>query len=215
MSRDETIKEFLSAVSPTTHLVDPSFGEGVWPVEADVQLPGDERVRVLIHIADIHSMGRGRPGEVRFQNPAQGHPVVEKPGRTSLLLGIHTVPRFPNHGRTEECPICQRGVGTVLVSAGDLRVGRETRFSVRFQDDLLADAWKMGVSTYRSGAEEVLTALRPALFPGFVLSKREGIEFSATAIAEGVRPTGLLEEESEASRERARVEGHNQVLARQ
>lgn len=195
----------MSAVSPTTKLVDPDFGEGVWPVEVSVQLPTDERVPALIHIADIHSMARNKPGEVRWQNPGQDHPVIERPGRISLLLGIHAVPEFPNHGKTEECSICQRGVGTVLVSAGDLRVGKDTRFSVRFQEDLLAEAWKEGVATYTSGTEEVLTALHPALFPGFVLSQREGVEFSATAIAEGVRPTGLLEERSESSGERARV----------
>jgi HNH endonuclease/Methylase-associated X1 len=159
-----------------------------WPARLLLQLPTEGAIRLSAYVGPVHSMARGRRGELRFQNPGSGHPVLEVEGEVPLLLGLDVRPP----------PV-------LVVPETTRRLGHETRFSVRFPDSLLFEARATGWATpYVSTSEEVFHAFHPTLLPAFVELATAGIEIDPSAMADEVTASDVLVDDTPANRERAR-----------
>ena len=63
--------------------------EVAWPLLCSLELP-DGRLDTALYLAGVGPSGRpDRPFERRIQNPSGDTPIVDNPGRVSILLGIH------------------------------------------------------------------------------------------------------------------------------
>jgi hypothetical protein len=139
-----------------------------------------------VHIAPAGDFHRN-PNEMRFQNPGQNCPVKDDQG-FPILLGID-----------------QTLEPTVLIAADAVgRLGRETRFSVRFEKDMIPKARNEGVATFSSGTGEVITAFRVEYLPSFLAAAIENVQLPASRMKDVTNASGLHEENSQAAADRAR-----------
>jgi hypothetical protein len=158
-----------------------------WPVLISVTLPTGGTARLAVFVGPVHSMAR-YAGEVRFQNPGTGRPVLANAEELPLLVGLDVGPP----------PV-------LVVPETARRVGRETRFSVRFPDTLVAEARATGWATpHISTSGEVFHAFHPTLLPVYLDTVAAGVEITPELIAEGISASDVLQDDTPANRERAR-----------
>lgn len=163
-----------------------------WPGLMSVTLPSDSTVNVAMHVSIVGPHAR-RDYEYRFQNPANRSPVVELGDHISILVGLE-----------------ESGPNPILVAVdGQSRVDRQARFSILFHRQVLDEARIRGWAVYTSSSGENIYAFHPALLPIFVEMLTSGIDsqpaVTASAdIASATLAAGLLDEDTTASRKRAR-----------
>jgi hypothetical protein len=156
-----------------------------WPARLLVEVGGGQ-VPVALYVGAVHSMAR-KEDERRFQNPGQNRPVTAAAGRP-LLAGV-----------------AEDGGRMALVSPADPREGLETRFSVLFPAQLVEAARATGWATHENSLGERFVAYLPALLPTVVeLSEEEGLSVAEEAVQGIVRGAGLLEDDGEQAKSRAR-----------
>lgn len=161
--------------------------EDGWPARARIRIPSSNTpIRLSLHTSTVGTMSRA-VGEMRFQNPGQNRPMVKLRATLPLLIGLAD------------------GRQPVLVGADPRqRLGRTTRFSVRFPDALLDEARARGWAEYVSTSGEVITAFHPSLFPVFVEASTHALDLAPGRVADVVAGSGLLEDDDDASRTRMR-----------
>jgi hypothetical protein len=134
---------------------------GGWPTKGTLTING-QAFDVAIYARRIGGSARGRNLERRFQNPAQGTPIIDDPSRHELLFGIWQ----------------EQGPTRAVIVAFDpyRRMGRTTRFSMFMPLSLLEEAADTGFATHASATAETLYAFRPENIDRYV----------QTMIAEGI-----------------------------
>lgn len=139
-----------------------------------------------VYIAPVGDFHRN-PNEMRFQNPGQNRPLSDTQG-FPILLGID-----------------QTASPTVLVTADALaRLGRKTRFSVRFEKDMIPKARSEGIASFSSGTGEVITAFRIEYLPSILAAAVEEVQLPTNRMKDVTAASGLNEENSLGAAERAR-----------
>ncbi len=119
------------------------------------------------------SSGRGRPGELRMQNPADASPITPQPDGVTLLLGIWQ-PDDP-------------GPRVLVAWSAARRSGRDTRFSLFVPAEIVHRARNEGRAVYESTADERVLA--------FAMTEREALrEILADADAPMASASRVLEE---------------------
>lgn len=163
-----------------------SLGGG-WPARAQVQLVGQTPRPISLHLSLISSMARPPGDELRFQNPGQNHPIRAANGDLPILVGITIA-------------------GSPIVVGADAtqRLGRNTRFSVRFPAILVNEARDHGWAEFISNSGERLVAFHPSLFSIFVESVALSSHVDADRMADVLFGSGLLDDGDAPSQERAR-----------
>ena len=151
-----------------------------WPGRLTIATStGNEEV--ALHVSGISSHSRGTY-ESRFQNPAaEDRPPVSSFNDAALpvLLGLDDVDN-----------------PTVFVAFdGRSRVGNANRFSLLFNNRILAEARVFGWAEYESSNGEKVYAFVPELFPAFVEQILGGEMLPPRAIHEAAVAAGLLGEE--------------------
>lgn len=170
-----------------------------WPGLVSVSLPARPR-RVAMHVSTVSSHAR-KEYEKRFQNPGSSKPATAPPGYLPVLVGLATV-----------------GNKSILIAAdGRSRLERRRRFSILFHSNLLREAVSSGWAEYTSRRGERIFGFHPGLFPTFVSALISGrsdsiAKDSSKAIADAAMASGLIEDDSPITRERARRS--SQVLIR-
>ena len=137
---------------------------GGWPTKGTLTIDG-QAFDVAIYARRIGGSARGRNLERRFQNPAQGTPIIDDPSRHELLFGIWQ----------------EQGPARAVIVAFDphRRMGRTTRFSMFMPLSLLEEAADTGFATHESATAETLYAFRPENIDRYV----------QTMISEGIWST--------------------------
>jgi hypothetical protein len=92
----------------------------------------------------------------------------------------------------------------VVAADAPRRLGRLTRFSVRFPETLIQEARLRGWAEFVGSTGEHIVAFRPSLLPVFVEARAAAISLDADRITDVIAGSGLLEDDDEAARERAR-----------
>jgi hypothetical protein len=137
--------------------------------------------------------------ERRFQNPGQGRPIIEIPGREMLLLGLWD---------SDEKLDVKR---PLLVSADPHhRLGRETRFSIFVSTSMLQAASETGWAEGESATGESIRCFVPPLLPLSFAADRTVAVPQPPAMQAAIEAAGLLDagdQELKAASERARRAG--------
>ena len=183
MSKADLIRAAVEAAkTDELEIVDPRRG---WPAtirHLGLESPAD----FGIHIAPVGDFHR-HPHEMRFQNPGQNRPIDASKG-FPILLGIDT----------EEEP-------SILVAAdAQARVGRTTRFSIRLEKGMLLLARAKGLARFVNNAGEEITAFRAEYLPSFLAASLEGVELPEDSLESITIASGLDQEDTKASADRAR-----------
>jgi hypothetical protein len=187
--RDLARRVFQLVGDPPLHLVE--LGDG-WPSLGRFAAQGGAR-NLALHVSQAGNYFR-QPHEYRFQNPAERTPV-DNAGGFPILLGV------------------ANGKNVILIGVdGRSRVGRETRFSILFDRNIIPKASQNGFSQYRSGTGELIYAFQPALFGTFVEIVMSGVEVEPLEIVRAAKESGFLDDGTAASAERVRRA--TQVLVR-
>lgn len=151
---------------PALAVIDAGSG---WPTKGTLTVDS-QTFDVVIYARRIGGSARGRHLERRFQNPAQGTPIIDDPNRHELLLGIWQ----------------EQGPGRAVIVAFDpyRRMGRTTRFSMFMPLSLLEEAADTGFATHESTSGEALYAFRPENIDRYVQAMlSEGIWTTSKAKA--------------------------------
>jgi len=189
MSREHLFTRICNLAGPRVAVVEADDG---WPGIATVTLTDGSAVRVAIHASLVGSHAR-KSYELRFQNPGSRKPVSAPAGALPLLLGYWE----------------ENDKAVFVVTQGASRLGREARFSILFRDSVVKEALANGWAIYTSLNQEQIFAFQPSLLPAYVELLHQGIDstlISSTSgdIASAAISAGLLEDESEGGKERAR-----------
>lgn len=155
-----------------------------WPSLVDVRV-SQGVVPVSLHASKVSPHSR-RDYEWRFQNPGNRTPVTDD--GLPILVGLDNV----------------NGQEVLIAVDGRTRVGREARFSILFNKRISNEAAVSGWSEQTSGTGESIYAMHPRLFPLLVELLLAGVELPATTVVNATRASGLLEDDTDASGERAR-----------
>lgn len=150
-------------------------GSGSWPNKGTLTING-EAFDVAIYARRIGGSARGRNLERRFQNPAQGTPIVDDPSRHELLFGIWQ----------------EQGPARAVIVAFDpyRRMGRTTRFSLFMPLSLLEEAADTGFATHENATAETLYAFRPENIDRYVQAMiEEGLWSTSKGQASGHQTT--------------------------
>ena len=150
-------------------------GSGGWPTKGTLTVNG-QAFDVAIYARRIGGSARGRNLERRFQNPAQGTPIVDDPSRHELLFGIWQ----------------EQGPARAVIVALDpyRRMGRTTRFSMFMPLSLLEEAADTGFATHENATAETLYAFRPENIDRYVQAMmEEGLWSTSKARASGHHAT--------------------------
>jgi hypothetical protein len=150
-------------------------GSGSWPTKGTLTING-ESFDVAIYARRIGGSARGRNLERRFQNPAQGTPIIDDPSRHELLFGIWQ----------------EQGPARAVIVAFDpyRRMGRTTRFSMFMPLSLLEEAADTGFATHESATAETLYAFRPENIDRYVQAMlAEGLWSTSKGQASGQQMT--------------------------
>ncbi len=133
-------------------------GSGGWPTKGTLTING-QAFDVAIYARRIGGSARGRNLERRFQNPAQGTPIVDDPSRHGLLFGIWQ----------------EQGPARAVIVAFDpyRRMGRTTRFSMFMPLSLLEEAADTGFATHENATAETLYAFRPENIDRYIQAMAE------------------------------------------
>ena len=146
----------------------------------------DRQYDVALHMSRVGSYFR-QPYESRFQNPASGRPIDDSRG-FPVLLGIDEKPDPP-----------------VLVGLGGTsRVGRTSRFSILFNNEILEKARISGLSRYISSTNEEIVAFRSELLETFLEASCRSTELPVTEISRAAQTSGWLATGSQEAAKRAR-----------
>jgi hypothetical protein len=158
-----------------------------WPSEVDVGTGAGLRP-VSLHVSNVSPHAR-RDYEWRFQNPAGGIPVSNNDGAAMpILVGLDEVD----------------GVEVLVAVDGTSRVGRLARFSILFNKRISREAARDGWSEQTTGTGETIYAMRPKLFPLLVEMFAADVALPAPLVIGATQASGLLDDDTEASGERAR-----------
>ena len=174
-----------------------------WPALGELIVDG-AAIPVALYLGLVGLTGRGRDEvERRFQNPADGSPILEIPGRDLLLLGLW-----------ESDP--QVDVDKpLLVSADPMhRVGRTTRFSVFVSLSMLLRGLQAGWSEDETSIGESMRCFLPPLLPLSYSADRDEAPPDAPAMQAAIEGSGLLtaeEPEIPEAADRARQAGSRLV----
>ncbi|HXQ89101.1 MAG TPA: HNH endonuclease [Solirubrobacterales bacterium] len=98
-----------------------------------------------------------------------------------------------------------QGDDPALVIPSKTRLGQKTRFTVRFPGSFAYEGSRSGYAEHQATREERFWAISPRLLPAFVLMRQQGIELPARAIRTAVEAADALENDDDATKERARV----------
>lgn len=169
--------------SPILRVINPGTG---WPGIVEMRLP-DGIATVAMHVAPVGSHSR-QPYESRFQNPASRSPVVAPGGAMPLLVG---------HWRDGQHNL-------LVVAGGQSRLGRESRFSILFNNRILQEAITHGWSEYTSSANERIYAVHPSLFPIVAYAIFANVDVPASRMSDAALASGLVDEDNAEAEERAR-----------
>lgn len=177
--RTELVERLAVLASPTLRLQEGAHG---WPSFAEI-LSERGILPVSLFVSPIGLSHRGRDDvERRFQNPAGGVPLIEQPGRVSLLLGAWVADQFV---RTNN-PV-------FALADAERRVDRVTRWSVFISLDALVEAEETGWSTHISGSGERIICFRPELTALAVEAYASGVDLDDYLVQKSVRATGYFE----------------------
>jgi hypothetical protein len=190
MSRTQLFLEICKLVgNPPVTVKNPATG---WPGIVEVVTPSGKIFLVALHVSTVGGHAR-KDYELRFQNPGGRNPVQALKNSLPLLLGLYVYQEKP-----------------ILVGVdGHSRVGRFARFSILFHKRLIEEAAARGWAVYTSSTGENIYAFNPALLPILVEIVASGIEArpaisTSHKIADAIIASGLLDDDSEPARERAR-----------
>lgn len=182
MARKDSARRVFDLVGdPPLSLV--RIGSG-WPAVGSIAADGGP-LPVALHVSVVGSHSR-KPYERRFQNPGDRTPVEDDEG-FPLLVGL----------ADSDDPIL------VLVD-GRSRVGRNARFSILFNKSIIAEAIKQGISTYVSGTDERIIAVRPQLFSSGLDLILEDVDVPVGELQQAASASGFLDDLSQAAAERTR-----------
>ncbi|WP_162888553.1 HNH endonuclease [Dechloromonas sp. HYN0024] len=189
MSREDLFKKICNLAGPAITVAKADDG---WPGTANVKLTDGSIVRVAIHASLVGSHAR-KAYELRFQNPGSRKPVEAPAGALPILLGYWE----------------KDNQAIFVATQGASRLGREARFSILFRDSVVKEALANGWAIYTSSNQEQIFAFQPSLLPTYVELLYRGIDstvISSTSgeIATAAIAAGLLEDETEGGKERAR-----------
>lgn len=181
-TKQEIAEQICALVGEAAEMLDPGNG---WPARIRVSTE-DGSHEISAHVGAIGSMHRG-PHERRFQNPGQGHPVHALPGTSPILVGLSEEFGAP-----------------VLVVPSEDRLGRETRFTVRFTAQLVQGAATSGWAEHVSTSGERFLAFHPSLLPSVIQMRADDLDVAASDVQAAVAGAGVLVDESEDAKERVR-----------
>jgi hypothetical protein len=170
-----------------------------WPALGELVVE-DVPVPVAAFVAPVGLSHRNRDDvERRFQNPGGDRPIIEIPGRESLLLGLW---------ESDDLVPVER---PLLVSADpEHRAGRTTRFSVFVSMTVLQAALETGWAEGQNAAGESIRCFVPSLLPVSYAADRTNAAPVAPAMQAAIEGSGLLaasEDEIPAASQRARRAG--------
>lgn len=177
--RNDLVQRLVVLTGPALWLQEEANG---WPSLAEV-VSERRNLPVSLFVSPIGLSHRGRDDvERRFQNPAGGVPLVEQPGRVSLLLGVWEDDRFV---RTSN-PV-------LALADAERRADRTTRWSVFVSLDTLIEAGETGWSTQISGSGERIICFRPELTALAVEAYASVVDLDDHLVQKSVRATGYFE----------------------
>jgi hypothetical protein len=189
-SRLEVVHRIESLVGPSLRIEDARNG---WPAFAEIEID-DRLYSAAIYVGDVHQSHRGKPGERRFQNPEQNRPIVEYPGRVTVLLGVWA----------EDTEVHVSSPVLVLPEF-ERRVGRNTRWSMFTSVATLQIAAETGWSTQVTTSGEHVSCFFPELLPLAIASLIAGVEPDEHKVQTVVSDTGNLGRIHEHDGHRARA----------
>jgi hypothetical protein len=96
------------------------------------------------------------------------------------------------------------GVEVLVAVDGTSRVGRLARFSILFNKRICREAARDGWSEQTTSSGETIYAMRPRLFPLLVEMFAADVALPAPLVIGATKASGLLDDDTEASSERAR-----------
>lgn len=179
-SRHDLVDRLVALTRPAVQLQEEATG---WPSLAEV-VSERRTLPVSLFVSPIGLSHRGRDDlERRFQNPAGGVPLVDQPGRVSLLMGVW-----------EDDPIVRTSNPVLALVDADRRADRTTRWSVFVSLDTLIEAEETGWSTQISSSGERITCFRPELTALAVEAYAAEVDLDDHLIQRSVRATGYFEE---------------------
>ncbi len=184
VTRSQLFKAICASVGePLCAIVDPGTG---WPGLADI-LTASGTTRCALHVSLFGSHSR-QAYEMRFQNPANGTPVISPAGAIPILLGRGVV-----------------GAQEILVAVdGSSRLGRRARFSILFHQDLLTGAAQDGWAEYRSNTGERIFGFHPKLLGIFIDSLLLNVFPSTQEMAQAAAASGVVQDNTAEAANRAR-----------
>lgn len=130
-----------------------------WPALAELRSASGDLL-VSMHVARVVFSKRGRDAaERRYENPANGDPIVVLPGTIPLVMGLWT----------------ETGVPVIVVHDAERRLGQRTRVSLFVALACLEEAAATGWAEHISASDERIVALPAALFAVFAETLVAGI----------------------------------------
>jgi hypothetical protein len=165
-----------------------------WPTTISIECGDKGPVEFSVHASLVGSHARG-VHEFRFQNPGNRKPVEATGGSYPVLLGIWK---------------SRMGEPVFVGVEGVSRVGRDARFSILFNGNILTEAVKTGWATYVSSTGERITAfsgnLAPVFFEAIASSKGDVGDLSeiVTEVQRAITEEAANSAAGEVSTERAR-----------
>jgi hypothetical protein len=136
---------------------------------ADIQIP------VALHVSLTSPFSR-KPHEFRYQNPANRSPATTPRNSFPLLVGVNLLPS----------PL-------LVVTDGRSRVGRRARFSILFNERIMANARQTGWSEYISTSGEHIFAIHPRMLPVLVELLSTDILLPEAEMVLATQASGLAE----------------------
>jgi hypothetical protein len=178
-TRTALVSRLSSIVGPAITLQ--GLGTG-WPSQAELDIEGDS-MPVAIFASPIGLSHRRRDDiERRFQNPAGNVPLIEQPGRKSLLIGLW------EHDDHVTVPS-----SVIALADAKRRAGRTTRWSVFVPLAALEEAADAGWSAHTSDSGERILCFRPELLPLAVVAANARVDPDESVVQKSVRATGCFE----------------------
>lgn len=135
-----------------------------WPAFAEIEVD-DQLITLAIYVGAIYGTGRGNPAERRFQNPASGRPIVDHPGRLTVLIGLWA--------NDDEIAV---PVPVLVLPDADRRIGKDTRWSMFVSTATLQNATDNGWATQITSSGEHIACFHPSLLPLAMASRIADVE---------------------------------------
>lgn len=175
MRRPE-IAELLAKAYSRDRIRDVNAGDG-WPSTCEVWDGNRWRPASLYLGVIAPSSGRGRPGELRMQNPADAEPIASQRDGVALLLGVWQ----------------PEDAGKSVLVAWDAvrRTGRDTRFSLFVPGETVQCAQNEGRAFYASPTHERVLA--------FAMTEQEALHEILVEADASTMSASRVQEESEMS----------------